>query len=50
LFTEVRWRKEQIDLNQYPEWLKQIALDFSLGNDNSLGKDKMNIKNAKPKL
>ena len=50
LFTEVRWRKEQIDLNQYSEWLKQIALDFSLGNDNSLGKDKMNIKNAKPNL
>ena len=48
LFTEVKWRKERIELNQYSDWIKQIALDFSLGNDNSLGKDKIDIRNAKP--
>jgi predicted nucleotidyltransferase component of viral defense system len=50
LFKEVKWRTDLLDLTQYTKWIDIIATDFSLGNDNSLGVNKVKIEDASPNL
>jgi hypothetical protein len=46
----VNWLTAPINIEQYRRNLNTIANDFLLGNDNSLGKNKQPIENAKPIL
>lgn len=46
--VNVNWLTTPINLEQYRNSLNTIANDFLLGNDNSLGKNKQPIENAKP--
>jgi predicted nucleotidyltransferase component of viral defense system len=48
LFKEVKWRTDLLDLTQYSKWIDIIAADFSIGNDNSLGVNKVKIEDATP--
>lgn len=49
-FESVNWLFSPLDLDFYGRCLKQIADDFLLGKTNSLGKNKISIKNAKPAI
>ena len=45
---DVRWLKETYDEEKYRKCLHQIADDFLLGKENTLGKTKTGIHKAKP--
>ena len=47
-FQTVKWKISSLDSNFYDNSLKQIADDFFLGKDYSLGKNKLAIEKAKP--
>lgn len=50
LFQNVIWRKDSFSLEKYESKLKTIIHDFTLGLDNSIGKDKIAIENAEAVL
>jgi predicted nucleotidyltransferase component of viral defense system len=48
LFQTVIWRKDSLPLTDYKSILKSILHDFTLGSDNSIGKNEIKIENAVP--
>jgi len=49
-FEDVKWRHDIFSLVEMNHWIDQIAHDFVVAGDNSLGKDKIPIEDAIPFL